>query len=73
MSKVFRIIPKRIKRANGTVLTPDMEIIVTTRTHTTDPFYNGAEEIKEQYMRMFQFDYKKACCSKMDFEWKKLD
>ena len=73
MSKVFRIIPKRIKRANGTVLTPDMEITVTTRTHTTDPFYNGAVEIKEQYMRMFQFDYKKACCSKMDFDWKKLD
>lgn len=32
MSKVFRITPKRIKRANGTVLTPEMEIIVTTRT-----------------------------------------
>ena len=73
MSRVFRITPKRIKRANGTVLTPDMEITVTTKTHTTDPFYNGAVEIKEQYMRMFQFDYKKACCSKMDFEWKKLD
>ena len=73
MSKVFRITPKRIKRANGTVLTPDMEVTVTTRTHTTDPFYNGAIEIKEQYMRMFQFDYKKACCTKSDFEWEKLD
>ena len=30
-------------------------------------------EIKEEYMRMYQFDYKKACCSKMDFEFKKLD
>ena len=26
MSKVFRITPKRFKRANGTVLTPDMVI-----------------------------------------------
>ena len=26
---VFRITPKRIKRSNGTVLTPDMEITVT--------------------------------------------
>ena len=73
MSKVFRITPKRIKLANGTVLTPEMVITVTTRSHTTDPFYNGAVEIKEEYMRMYQFDYKKACCSKMDFEFKKLD
>ncbi len=73
MSKVFKITPKRIKRANGTVLTPEMEIIVTTRSHTTDPFYNGAVEIKEQYMKVYQFDYKKANCAKSDFEWKKLD
>ena len=73
MSKVFRITPKRTKRANGTVLTPDMVITVTTRQHTTDPFYNGALEIKEQYMRMFQFDYKIACCSVNDFEFEKLD
>ena len=73
MSKVFRITPKRIKRANGTVLTPDMIITVTTRQHTTTPFYNGAVEIKEQYMLMYQFDYKKANCSVNDFEFVKLD
>ena len=73
MSKVFRITPKRIKRTNGQVLIHEMPIIVTTRSHTTTPFYNGAEEIKEQYMRMFQFDYKKACCSASDFEFEKLD
>ena len=73
MSKVFRITPKRIKRINGQVLTPDMSITVTTRSHTTTPFYNGAKEIQEQYMRMFQFDYKKACCSANDFEFEKLD
>ena len=73
MSRVFRITPKRIKRSNGTVLTPDMVITVTTRQHTTDPFSNGAQEIQEQYMRMFQFDYKRACCSKHDFNFVKLD
>ena len=71
MSKVFRITPKRIKRANGTVLTPDMVITVTTRQH--NPFYNGAVEIQEQYMRLFQFDYKRANCSKFDFDFVKLD
>lgn len=33
----------------------------------------GTVEIKEQYMRMCQFDYKKACCSVNDFEFEKLD
>ena len=73
MSKVFRITPKRVKRSNGQVLTPDMSIIVTTKQHCTIPFYNGAEEIKEQYMRIYGFDYKKACCSANDFEYEKLD
>ena len=73
MSKVFRITPKRTKRANGQVLTPDMSITVTTKQHCTTPFYNGAVEIQEQYMRMYQFDYKEACCSVSDFEFEKLD
>ena len=38
MSKVFQVWPKRIKRSNGTVLTPDMEVTVTTLQHTTTPF-----------------------------------
>ena len=73
MSKVFRVTPKRIKRVNGLVLTPEMSIIVTTQQHTSAPFNNGAEEVKEQYMRMFGFDYKKACCTANDFEFEKLD
>jgi len=55
------------------LLTPEMEITVTTKSYTCDPFYNGAKEIQEQYMRMYQFDYKKSCCSKADFEFKQLD
>lgn len=73
MSKVFQIIPKRTKRANGTVLTPDMVITVTTQSHTNTPFYNGAKEVQEAYMRLYGFDYKKACCSANDFEFKKQD
>ena len=49
MAKVFRITPKRIKRNNGTVQTPNMVITVTTLHHTSDPFYNGAKEIREAY------------------------
>ncbi len=73
MSKVFRVTPKKVKRANNTVLTPEMSIIVTTKTHTTDPFYNGAKEIKEEYMKKYGFDYSKACCTKGDFDVVRLD
>ena len=73
MSKVFQITPKRIKRTNGTVLTPKMVVTVTTQSHTSNPFYNGAKEVQEAYMRLYNFDYKKACCSVNDFEFKKLD
>ena len=73
MSKVFKVTPKRTKRVNGQVLTPEMTIIVTTRSHTSTPFYNGAVEIKEKYMQEYGFDYKKACCGPSDFEVKKLD
>ncbi|MDR0758130.1 MAG: DUF6140 family protein [Tannerella sp.] len=73
MARVFKITPKRVKRTNGTVLTPEMSITVTTVQHTSDLFYNGAKEIKEAYMRLYDFDYQKACCCKNDFEVKQLD
>ena len=73
MSRVFQITPKRIKRSNGTVLSPEMSVTVTTVLHTTNPFYNGAKEIQDAYMRLYGFDYKKACCNQNDFEFKKLD
>ena len=28
---------------------------------------------QEAYMRLYNFDYKKACCSANDFDFKKLD
>ena len=64
MGRVFAVRPKRIKRTNGQVLTPEMEITVTTKSYTSDPFYNGAKEIQEQYMRMYQFDYKRVVAAK---------
>ncbi len=67
MSKVFQVKPKRLKRSNGTVLTPDMVVTVTTMQHTATPFYNGAKEVQEAYMRIYAFDYKKACCNPNDF------
>lgn len=73
MARVFKVTPRRIKRSNGTVLTPEMSITVTTAHHTNDPFYNSAMEIKDTYMRMYSFDYKKACCCKSDFEYEQLD
>lgn len=72
MGNVFKVWPKRTKRVNGQVLTPEMEIIVTTKIYTSNPFCNGAKEIQEQYMKMYQFDYQKSCCNSSDFEYKKL-
>ena len=68
MARVFRVIPKRALRRNGQFLTPDMAVIVTTKSHTTSPFNNGAEEVQEVYMHIYGFDYKKAGCSKNDFD-----
>ena len=53
MSKVFQVKPKRLKRSNGTVLTPEMVVTVTTMQHTATPFYNGAKEVQEAYMRIY--------------------
>lgn len=67
--KAFRITPKRIRRSNGQVLTPEMSVVVST--NLSNPFNNGAKEVAEAYMRTYGFDYKRlaaarriltACC-----------
>jgi hypothetical protein len=73
MSRVFKITPRRTRKINGTILTPEMSVTVTLQQHTSDPFCNGAKEIKEAYMRLYKFDYEKACCNKADFDFVKLD
>ena len=72
MPRVFLITPTRIKRTNGTILTPEMTVTVTTKMHVSTPFYNGAAEVIEAYMRIYGFDYKKACCHQNDFTFKAL-
>lgn len=72
MSKVFKVTPKRIKRSNGLVLTPEMEVIVTTKQSLSSPFNNQAEEVIEAYKEKYGFDYKKACCQSSDFTFKVL-
>ena len=73
ISNVFPVKLKLLKLSNCTILTPDMVVTVTTIQHTATPFYNGAKEVQEAYMRLYAFDYKKACCNPNDFEFKKLD
>ena len=50
MSRVFQVKPKRIKRTNGTVLTPDMVVTVTTMQHeeSKDEWLALQERIGEQ-------------------------
>lgn len=52
----FKITPKREKRVNGTLLTPSMVVFVTTKMFTGNPFYNGAQEVIEEYRRVWGFD-----------------
>lgn len=55
------------------MLTPEMEIIVTLDRHTSDPFYNGAKEIKAMYMDRYGFDYERANATKAWFDYERLD
>ena len=73
MSKVFRVTPKRIKRVNGQILTPEMQVVVTMPFNTNQPFINGAVEVQAAYKRLYDFDYKKACCQRGDFDVEPLD
>jgi len=49
-----------------------MPVTVSTKQHVSNPFYNGAEEVKEAYMRLYGFDYKKSCCTQSDFTFRAL-
>ena len=73
MSKVFKVWPKRVKRVNGTVLTPEMVIIVTIPMHVSNPFSNGAKEIKAAYMDKYGYDYCRANATKAWFDYERLD
>ncbi len=70
MARVFKLIPKRNKSANGEHLTTSMVAVVTTKQATSTPFYNGAVEFKETYMRLYGVDLKKMNASVNDFDFK---
>lgn len=46
MAKVFKVTPKRIKRSNGTVLTPEMSVTVTTQQHSFKPILQRCKRNK---------------------------
>lgn len=66
MVKLFRVAPKKARSVNGVVISPEMEIIVTVKSHTNDSFYNGAIEIKETFMGLYGVDIKKGNYTKSD-------
>lgn len=68
MAKLFKVTPNKSRNVNGVVISPEMEVIVTTKSHTNDPFYNGAVEVKESFMRLYGVDLKKGCYTKGDFK-----
>ena len=55
------------------MLTPEMEIIVTLEHNTSDPFCNGAKEIKAMYMDRYGYDYERANATKAWFNYERLD
>lgn len=55
MSKVFQVVPKRIKRTNGTVLTPEMAVTVTTNMHTSDPILQRSKRVAGSLQAYIQF------------------
>lgn len=67
----FEITPKAEHRTNGTLLTPRMKVIVTTKY--LDPFANGAKEVIEEYERVWDFDYRKALANKGWFDIERID
>jgi len=73
MARIFKVWPKRTTNRNGIRLSTEMEVTVTTKMPTSNPFYNGAAELKERYMFLYNVDLKKGCFNQNDFEWKALD
>ena len=67
MSRCFIITPKCTKDVNGQLLTPEMVVNIEVPNQITDPFYLDAYEVREAYLSLYNFDYKKAGCTAADF------
>lgn len=74
MHKVFKVVPKRNRAVNGESLTTAMEVIVTTKTYTNNPFNSlSIDQVIEAYKRIYGFDYRKSACMPTDFDVYPLD
>ena len=73
MSRLFKVWPKRSRNTNNVRISPEMELIVTTKSHASTPFYNGAVELKAAYLDKYGVDIKKGNFSVNDFEIETLD
>ena len=49
-----------------------MTVTVTMQMHSVTPFVNEAKEVAEAYVRIYGYDYKKACCNAGDFDYQAL-
>lgn len=67
----FELTPKMERRANGTLLTPRMSIVISVNSF--DPFYNGAKEVIAEYDRVWNYDYRRAGATKAWFYIERLD
>ena len=70
--RVFKVWPKRIKRSNGQILSPEMVVTVTMATHVSTPFVNGAKELKDMYRSIYHCDLSKIAFNQGDFNYKVL-
>jgi len=67
--RVFRVWPKRMKRSNGQIISPEMVVVVTMSTHASTPFVNGAKELKDMYRSMYHCDLSKLAINPGDFNY----
>lgn len=67
--QVFRVWPKRIRRGNGQVISPEMVVIVTLKHHATTPFAGSASEVKAAFMNIYRCDISKLGCNPNDFNY----
>lgn len=67
MPKFFKVRPRVTKQTNNDVLYPHMEVVIETKSNTSNPLIYGFDEIKEAYIKRFDFDIDKEGCVPDDF------
>lgn len=72
MPKFFKVRPRVTKQTNNDVLYSHMEVVVETKRNTSNPLKYGFDEIKEAYIKRFNFDIDKEGCGPDDFAWDEI-